>query len=495
MAVSPKRGERIIHKERKEAAMLRVLGNPRRLCDGITRRELLNAGALSLFGGLSLPNLLRAETALRPGKAKNVICLYLLGGAPTQDMWDLKPNAPAGIRSEFKPISTSASGIQISEHLPMSAKWMHKTAIVRTVNHKAGCHNTLPSYTGYEVMTPDNSRTKDSYPPSMGSVCEYLGMGRNGLPAYVYMPCYLGWGQSIRRAGPYAGFLGQRYDALTTECSPYIDKDAPAEKPGHPQVLRGEPRIPSSLLPEGITLDRLNTRQSLLGQLDEQLRRAEQGNSLSEFDRQRQRAWGILTSSKVKAAFDLEKVDPKLRDRYGRTLFGSSTLIARRLIEAGSRFVNVTWDCYWERLKLQYDCWDTHTRNFPILKEYNLPYFDLTFSALLEDLEQRGLLDETLVVVMSDMGRTPNVNANGGRDHWTFCYSVVLAGAGIRGGTVYGASDAQAAYVKDLPVSTSDICATIYHCLGIDPEMAVYDRGNRPMAVAHGGRMIEGILV
>src|SRR5207248_2422508 len=186
--------------------------------------------------------------------------------------------------------------------------------------------------------------------------------------------------------------------------------------------------------------------------------------------------------------------DPRLLDRYGRTLFGHSTLIGRRLVEAGVRFVNVTWDLFWDRVKIDYDAWDTHSKNFPILKDNKLPGLDQTYSALMEDLDGRGLLDETLVVVMSEMGRTPRVNANGGRDHWTFCYSVMLAGAGIRGGTVYGASDSQAAYVKDDPVSTADICATIYECLGIDPDTAVPDRAGRPVRVAQGGQPIRDIL-
>jgi hypothetical protein len=243
-----------------------------------------------------------------------------------------------------------------------------------------------------------------------------------------------------------------------------------------------------------LTIDRLNKRRSLLQQLDDKLRRAEAQPALGTFSRTRERAFSILTSSKLKAAFDLQTEDPRLLDRYGRTLFGNSTVIARRLVERGVRFVNVTWDLFWDRVKVDFDAWDTHQRNFPILRENKLPWLDLTYSALMEDLSQRGLLDETLVVLMSEMGRTPRVNPAGGRDHWTFCYSVLLAGAGIRGGTVYGASDAQAAYVKDLPVSTSDICATIYECLGIDPDMAVHDRAGRPVPVAQGGKAIREIL-
>jgi hypothetical protein len=478
--------------------MITMLGSKRRCCDGLTRRETLKAGALSLLGGFfNLPSLLaleqRRQRSRRPGKARSVILLYLLGGAATQDMFDLKPNAPTGVKSEFKPIATNVTGIQVCECLPRMAKWMHKAAIVRTVNHKAGCHNCLPCYTGYEVLPPDQ-HPRDTDPPSMGSVCEFLKKDHGDFPAYVYMPCWLGWGQAFRRAGPYAGFLGKRFNPLTTECLPYADKGTRALGQGYPQVVRGEPRLPDSVLDADLTIDRLNKRRSLLQQLDDKLRRAEAQPALGTFSRTRERAFSILTSSKLKAAFDLQTEDPRLLDRYGRTLFGNSTVIARRLVERGVRFVNVTWDLFWDRIKVDFDAWDTHTRNFPILRENKLPYLDLTYSALMEDLSQRGLLDETLVVLMSEMGRTPRVNPAGGRDHWTFCYSVLLAGAGIRGGIVYGASDAQAAYVKDLPVSTADICATIYECLGIDPDMAVHDRSGRPVPVAQGGKAIREIL-
>jgi uncharacterized protein DUF1501 len=478
--------------------MITMLGSPRRCCDGITRRETLKAGALSALGGLSLVDLLRAEQApaAQPGggKAKSVILLYLLGGAATQDMWDLKPEAPSDIRTQFKPIPTSASGIQICELLPLTAKWMHRGAIVRSLNHKAGCHNTLPSYTGLEQALSDITTIKDSYPPSMGSVCRYLSGPEGELPAYVYLPCYLGWGQNIRRPGPYGGFLGRRFDPLFTECAPFKDKEAPDPLPGQPCLVRGIPFLADSALPEQITLDRLNQRKSLLSQMDEEMRRMEAAFSVAQHSRLKQQAYGILTSSQTRAAFDVSAEDPSLLDRYGRTLFGHSTLIGRRLVEAGVRFVNVTWDLFWDRVKIDYDAWDTHTKNFSILKENKLPNLDQTLSALLEDLDARGLLDETLVVLTSEMGRTPKVNGNGGRDHWTYCYSTVFFGGGIRGGTVYGASDAHAAYVKDRPVSTSDICATIYHCLGISPDTTVPDRSGRPVGIGYGGQVISDIV-
>ncbi len=474
--------------------MLTMLGSPRRCCDGLTRRETLKVGALSLLGGFfNLPDLLALEQRQKTvGKAKSVILLYLLGGAATQDMFDLKPDAPSGIRTEFKPIDTSVPGIRVCEHLPRLAKWMHRAALVRSVNHKAGCHNCLPSYTGHEALMPDQ-HPRDTDPPSMGSVCEYLKQGASEFPAYVYMPCWLGWGQAFRRAGPYGGFLGQRYDPLLTECAPYHDPGVnPA--PGRPAVVRGEPILASSNLGMDLTIDRLNTRQGLLSQLDDQVRKAEALPALDRFSRTQQRAFSILTSSRLKAAFNLAREDPKLLDRYGRTLFGHSTLTARRLVEEGVRFINVTWDLFWDRIKVDYDAWDTHQKNFEILRDNKLPNLDQTYCALMQDLEERGLLDETLVVLMSEMGRTPRVNGNAGRDHWTYCYSVLFAGAGIRGGTVCGASDSQAAYVKDRPVSTGEICATIFQCLGIDPHLTVPDRAGRPVPIAQGAEPIREIL-
>jgi hypothetical protein len=484
-----------------------MLGSPRRTCDGWTRRETLVAGcglALTGLASSAKPQAAGASDRRRPGRAKSVILLYLLGGAATQDMIDLKPNAPSEIRGEFSPIATNVPGIRISEHLPRMSQWMHKTALVRSLVHRAGCHNTLPSYSGFERLL-NNTETSDSYPPSMGSVCEWLRTGPSepsrlsgrlsDLPDYIYMPCYLGWGQAIRRPGPYAGYLGQRYDALYTEVQPYRAPNGPTPAPGRPVTVLGEPRLPESTLAPGVTIDRLNTRRSLMGQIEDQLRSEQTQRTVDQFDRTQRRAFNLLTSTEVRAAFDLTHEDPRLRERYGRTLFGNCSMIARRLVERDVRFVNVTWDLFWDRVQINYDAWDTHTRNFAILKDVNLPEFDQTYTALLEDLEMRGLLDETLVVVMSEMGRTPRINANAGRDHWTYCYGMWFAGAGIRGGTVVGESDAQAAYVKDRPVSPADVCATIYECLGIDPDLMVPDRAGRPIAAAQGGRAIRELLV
>lgn len=477
--------------------MLTMLGSPRRCCDGFTRRETLRAGALSAMGGFGLPQMLQAEqTGLsKDAKAKNVIFIFLLGGAATQDMYDLKPNAPSEVRGEFKPIPTTVPGIEVCEHLPKFAQMAHQFAFIRSVNHKAGCHNCLPCYTGFDVIPPDqHPRPTDA--PSIGSVLQYMSGERTETPQYVYMPNWLGWGQSFRRAGPYGGFLGKQYDALTTECMPYYDKDSFAPSPGTPQIVRGAPVLPSTSLEDGMTIDRLNTRRSLLSQIDTERRRMDEvvSVSTSSYQRNQRQAFDILTSSAMRQAFDLSQEDPKMVDRYGQTLFGNSTLIARRLIEAGVRFVNVTWDLFWGPVNVDYDAWDTHNNNFNILKKNKLPGFDQTMHALMTDLQERGLLDETLIVVTSEMGRTPRINANSGRDHWTNCYGSLLAGAGIRGGTVYGASDTQAAYVADSPVRPADLLATIYRTLGIDPATRVPDQTGRPIEIAQGGHEIFDVM-
>ena len=478
--------------------MITLLGSARRACRGPTRREALKVGALSTLGGLfNTPSLGALETSpqsrhLFPARVKSVVLLYLQGGAPTQDMFDLKPAAPADIRGEYRPIATTAPGVEIGELLPQTAHWMHRASIVRSVYHNGGCHKNLPMYTGFDVNLPDEE-FREADPPSMGSVCAYVERDQSReLPTYAYLPCPLGWGEVRKKAGPHGGFLGRRYDPFCTECTAYVDR--PPDDIWSPQVVRGEPRLTDMQLLEGVTLDRLAHRRRLVDQFDEQFAAFEQRASAGNFPAQQRLAFDMLTSAPVREAFDLSRESVESRERYGRTLFGSATLLARRLVERGVRFVNVSWDNFSKRYEVSKAAWDTHERNFPMLRETLLPNFDQTYSAFIEDLDARGLLDETLVVTMGEMGRTPKINAKGGRDHWTYCYSVLLAGAGIQGGTVYGASDDQAAFIKDKPVHIRDICATIYHLLGIDPEMPVYDRSGRPVPVAHGGTPVREIL-
>ena len=477
--------------------MITVLGNPRQACSGPTRRAILEAGALSVLSGLSNIRPAKATEQSAPavssrGPAKSVILLYLQGGAPTQDMWDMKPLAAGGVGGEFKPIASSTRGIDICELLPKTARSMHKSAVVRSVYHNGGCHKNLPMYTGFDQNLPDED-FRETDPPSMGSVCSYLQRDQpRDLPTYAYLPCPLGWGEARKKAGPHGGFLGRRYDAFSTECTARVDH--PPDDIWSPQVVRGEPKVTDTELIDGVTLDRLLSRKRLVDQFDDQFRSLETRYEQGTFPSQQRLAFDMLTSRQIREAFDLSREEDRCRDRYGRTLFGSSTLLARRLVERGVQFINVSWDNFSKRFDVSKAAWDTHERNFPMLRETLLPNFDQTYSALIEDLDTRGLLDQTLVVTMGEMGRTPKINAKGGRDHWTECYSVLFAGAGIHGGMTYGASDEQAAFIKDKPVHIRDICATIYHLLGIDPEMTVPDRAGRPVAIAHGGKPVHEIL-
>jgi hypothetical protein len=366
------------------------------------------------------------------------------------------------------------------------------------VNHKAGCHNTLPSFTGSEERVDVNELIpRENYPPGMGAVCESLKPAGIDLPHYVAVPTVLGWGFALDRPGPHGGFLGKKCDPLWSTTDPKIDKNPP---PGRRPMWLGEPKLADATLSADMTIDRLDSRRTLLQQLDREQKRTEAEaaaavSAAGQYDQTRLKAFDLLTSSKLKSAFDLSKESDKLRERYGKHLFGNSALVARRLIEAGVRFVDLYWDGYQSRVPTNLDpYWDTHSKNFEQLKLVNLPYLDQTFAALLGDLHDRGLLDETLLVVMSDMGRTPRVNGSAGRDHWTFCYSVVFAGAGVKGGTVCGASDAHAAYVKDRPIRPADICTTVYQLMGIDPDTPVYDKANRPVPINHGGQVIQEIV-
>lgn len=477
--------------------MLRLLGTPRRFCDGVTRRDLLHAGGLGLVGGMFGASALAAppeRAASRSGRAKSVIFLFLHGGAATQDMYDLKPDAPEEVRGEFRPIETSVPGIRVCEHLPRTAAWMRRAALIRSVNHRAGCHNVVATFTGSQEMVPDQNVANPNHHPSMGSVCEYLKDPRIETPAYVCVPNHLGWGEGGRRPGIYGGFLGQRFDPLCGECLPHYDAGADIQNRARPVPLRGQPILPNSVLHEAVTLDRLDGRRTLLQQIDREARRFDLQPASQRYGKTRELAFSLFASPKLRDAFDLEREDPRLRDRYGRTLFGQSALTARKLVEAGVQFVNVFWDNYAPRMNSKDYGWDTHEVNFLTLRDSYLPWLDQTYSALMEDLESRGLLDETLVVTISDFGRTPRVNKDAGRDHWTYCYTVMMAGAGIRGGTIYGASDAHAAAVRDNPVSPADLCATVYAILGIDPDLLIYDRAHRPIPIALGGRPIQDIM-
>jgi hypothetical protein len=277
--------------------VIKLLGSARRGCDGPTRREMLTAGGLSLLGSVFNTSAVRSTDApasqhLRPARAKSVILIYLQGGAPTQDMYDLKPHAPNGVGGEFKPITSSAPGIDVCELLPLTARWMHKSAVVRSVYHNGGCHKNLPMYSGYDISVPDEE-FRDSDPPSMGSVCAYLERDQQRtLPPCVYLPCPLGWGEVRKKAGPHGGFLGRRYDAFSTECTAFVDH--PPDDIWNPQVVRGEPKLTDTKLLDGITLDRLLGRKRLVEQFDDQFRMLESQGTIANFPSQQRLAFEML---------------------------------------------------------------------------------------------------------------------------------------------------------------------------------------------------------
>jgi len=471
--------------------MLSILGPGTRLCDGVTRREALRVGGLSLFAGMSLPRLLQASSATAPrrGRARSVILFNLLGGPSHMDMFDMKPDAPAEVRGEFRPIRTSLPGLDVCEHLPRAARWMHRAALIRTVTHTYNAHNPLAMMTGFAGGANSQIFAARSDPPDIGAVCQYLGMGPPDLPGAVCMPCYPGWGEGIRRPGPYGGWLGSQYDPLFTLCSPTFPRQ-PTRNHYDPVPPIGDPQLPGlQALPE-VSVERLDDRRGLLTQLDAGFRAAESSPAIERMGRFQERAFSLISSSKTREAFDLSREPQPVRDRYGRTLSGSSLLVARRLVEAGVPFISVHAEIFGNTGH----SYDMHENNFGMLKDHNLPILDRGYSALIEDLEVRGLLDSTLVVVMGEMGRSPRVNGAAGRDHWPQCGFSLLTGGGVKEGTVWGASDRIAAYPKDNPVSPADLVATIYDLLGIDPHLMLRDPTGRPLPIAHGGEPIRGVI-
>lgn len=475
--------------------MLRILGRGTQLCDGITRRDLMQVGAVSTLG-LSLPTQLQAEaTGIPDGPAKSVILINLLGGPSHIDMFDMKPDAPVEIRGEFNPIPTSVTGLQICEHMPLTARTMHHSTLIRTHSHLYNTHSPYNLLTGYSGPVLINNVAKPDDQPSIGSVMQYAGLRSEGVPSFVWMPSHPGHSQGKRRAGPYGGFLGKTYDPLFTSYAPTFEGDTNGRNSYiNPAVPIADPHLPALDRPADVTLNRLDRRRTLLEQLDEEraaLDTSGREANLSEFQ---STALGLLTSTRTRDAFDLSGERPELRERYGRNLFGSCMLTARRLVESGVKFVGVTTESQFNG-KVGAGQWDTHSNNFRLLKNFNLPTLDRNYSALIEDLDDRGLLESTLVVLMGEMGRTPKVKPqNGGRDHWTQCGFIVLTGGGVKRGKLYGRSDRQAAWPLDLPVSSADHVATIYKLLGIDPHMIVHDRTGRPIPIALGGRPIRDVI-
>ena len=472
--------------------MLRIFGTKSSVHEHVSRREAMRIGGLSLLGEASLGNLLRSRAhaesvgSLRQGPARNVILLNLFGGPPHMDMFDLKPNAPTNIRGEFQSISTAVTGLQICEKLPRLAQLMDRATLIRTYSHRYNSHNPYNVLTGFDGGNDrENYFSKRTDHPSMGSVCEYLDVGPKDVPRYVLMPAFPGYTQALRRAGPYGGYLGSGFNPLFTVCEPSFARKAKGDYDPVPAI--GVPVLPSLETLPDITLDRLDRRQTLLQQFDQHMRGLDASIPTQTMSRFQQRVFELLTSSRTRGAFDISGESTATRDAYGTSLWGSSLLIARRLVEAGSTFVTVNWEAK------NGNHWDLHGNNFGMLHSH-LPQLDQMTSALVLDLERRNLLDSTLVVVMGEMGRTPRINAKSGRDHWPQCGFALLFGGGTQPGCVLGKTDKQAAYPVDRPVSAGDMVATIYHLLGVDSTMTVPDLTGRPIPIAHGGEPVWEII-
>ncbi len=460
--------------------------SPVRLCGGMRRREWLRIGGLGALG-VSLPDLLRQPaasggipssapvktTATTFGRARSVIFLWLQGGPPQHETFDPKPEAPAEIRGPFRAIATNVPGIHFGELLPRTARIADRLAVVRSIATDDNNHDVSGYWilTGYPYGPGSARQIKPNDWPYLGSVVKLLKPSER-LPALtsVWIPDVMRLNDNVTPAGQTAGFLGNLWE---------------------PERFVGDPsspdyRVEGLSLPPGLPRARVDRRRDLLAQLDEHRRRIETSEAIQTWDRLSQQAYDLVTSGKAREAFDLGKEPDAVRDRYGRHGWGQSVLLARRLIEAGVRLVHVNWTREPGDTAVDNPLWDTHTQNADRLQDVLCPQFDQTFPALIEDLEARGLLDSTLVVAIGEFGRTPKINVQGGRDHWGHVFSFALAGAGIAGGQVYGASDRNGAYPAVDPVRPHDLTATLFHLMGIDHTGLFQDRADRPHRLTSG---------
>ncbi len=450
---------------------------------GLTRRSLLKAGAAG-FAGLNLPTLLRAaggsDLQIR---AKHVIFLHQWGGPSHLDTFDMKPEAPSATRSEFASVQSADPSLRLTEHLPRFAKVLGKFAQIRSVNHRMGNHNSAGYYslTGHAPPT-DDQRLRDTLElyPGYGSVAaKFRPTEDPAIPSYASFPYRIADGSVVPGQG--ASFIGKAYDPF------FVNRNPNA----------ADFRLPELSLPASMPIDRLDDRRGLLARIDAQNASLRQTAIARGIDSFYDRALSMLASPKVKTAFDLTKEPDSIRDAYGRTPYGQGCLLARRLVEAGTRFVTVYFS---ETIGMGVGSggWDTHGNNFNDLKGRLLPITDKAVPTLVEDLESRGLLDETLIVWMGEFGRSPKIGLSAsattpGRDHWPKCYTVLMAGGGIRGGAIHGSSDKLGAYPATDPVRPDDVAATIFYALGIDPATEVIDTLGRPLPIASGSA-ITGIF-
>ena len=451
-----------------------------RLCDGVSRREVLRVGGLSALG-LSLADLLEARAASKPatGKAKSCIVLFLMGGPPQHSTWDPKPDAPAEIRGEFGPIDTKVPGIRYASLLPRLARHADKLCVLRAMSTRDNAHSSSGYYmlTGvpHQPMQVENANPGPPNDwPNIGAVVRKLLGDSGGLPSAVRLPMHIFNTDSSVWPGQDAGFLGRAADPWLFRCDPGAANF----------------RIPEFTLAADVAVDRLGERRDLLQRLDRQI--ANVGSSRDAFAPRQAQVFDLLTSPRARAAFDLSQEPARVRDSYGRHHFGQSCLLARRLVEAGVGLVHVNWYRGPEEPS-DAPCWDSHTKEAHRLKTALAPTADQAFAALLDDLAARGLLDETLIVCMAEFGRSPKINGAGGRDHWGPVFSVALAGGGVKGGMVYGASDRHGGQPKDGRVQPQDLHATIYHLLGIPKSAEIHDSLGRPIAVMRG-EVVKAII-
>ncbi len=526
--------------------MLRILGSPRRLCDGWTRREMLRAG--SLFG-LGLADWLRlackpeaqaqepafarasgfktlTQASPQPrlqhfGRARSCILLYLYGSPSQLETFDPKPDAPLEIRGELKSIRSALPGLDVGELLPNAAKVMDRVTVIRSVTHPYPIHCAAFALTGVpNIDIPMELNPRDSrHWPFIGSVVDYLSRrsefsnrtpnselrtANSRVPNNIALPFPFSSQRvgEVARAGPYAAFLGGAHNPVWTtfhgQATRNVIKTLAEQKLDVAEPYMGitpDSRFElasATDLPAEITLDRLDRRRSLVEQFDAARRDLGATEAGRGADRYREMAFRLIGSEKVRTALDLSREPRSLRESYGMTLFGQAALAARRLVEAGSRFVTVIWDEY----GLAGSGWDTHWEHYPRMKNELCPGLDMALFGLLRDLEARGLLDETLVLLLSEHGRTPKIQSakGGGRDHWSQAYSCLLAGGGVARGRVVGKTDKIAGTVAERPVSPKDILATAYHLLGIDPETTLTDRTGRPVPLVAEGHVLPEVL-
>jgi hypothetical protein len=493
--------------------MLRLLGNRKTLCNGVTRRDLLTAGAAL---GLTLTDYLRArasspaESPTREkhfGRAKSCILLFLYGSPSQLELADMKPGAPVEVRGELKPIRSTLPGCDVCELLPHTSRVMHQVTVVRSVTHKYPIHGVAYATTGVsEIDVPMELNPNDArHWPFIGSVVAHLEQRANAnsfrkpVPDNIALPFPFSSQRSgeVFRAGPYPAFLGRQFHPHFT--SFHGTATAKITKTLSPNTREfDEPYVgiaPDAYFSLGgeaaadLTLDRMKVRRSLLDQMEDARRQRDRIETNDPF---REMAYSLIGSEKVRQSLDVRRESARVRESYGHTLFGQSCLAARRLVEAGSRFVTVFWD----EFGLAGSGWDTHWDHYPRMRNELMPGFDRGFAGLIADLDQRGMLDETLVMVLSEHGRTPKLSngKGGGRDHWSQAYSVLLAGGGIARGRVIGKTDSIGGTVADRPVSPKDLLATAYHLLGYDLETTLRDRTTRPVPLMPGGQVLHDAL-